>query len=149
MISRAYLVSLRCSVLSLGGNVVFRLVLRAVLVCEVACVFVGCGHSEPDGSQFRHDEAARLFLEAMKVRPTDQAKALELLTQSIEARPSYNAYYQRAWIYGLHNRDDEAKADISSGLELEPENRELKWLQGELKKPTSQRRLDSPPTQAK
>jgi hypothetical protein len=123
--------------------------MRAVLMGAVACLFVGCGDSQPDGSQFQHDQAAMLFLEAMKTRPTDQAKALELLTQSIDARPSYNAYYQRALIHGLNNRDVEAQADIAAGLELEPENRELKWLEGELQKPANQRKLDTPPTHAK
>jgi hypothetical protein len=123
--------------------------MRTVLIGEVVCLIVGCGGSRPDGSQFQHDKAAMLFLEAMKIRPTDQAKALELLTQSIEARPSYNAYYQRARIHGLHNRDDEAKADIAAGLQLAPENRELKWLDGELQKPTNQRKLDAPPIHAK
>jgi hypothetical protein len=132
-----------------GCNIVFSRVLRGVLAGAMACIFVGCGGSQPDGSKFQHDQAAMLFLEAMKTRPTDQAKALELLTQSIETRPSYNAYYQRAWIHGLHNRDVQAKADIAAGLELEPENRELKWLEGELQKPAQQRKLDTPPTHAK
>ena len=44
----------------------------------------------------------------------------------------------------------EAKADVAAGLELEPENRELKWLDGELKKPAKQRKLDTAtPTQVK
>jgi tetratricopeptide (TPR) repeat protein len=112
-------------------------------------LFVGCGGSQPDGSRFQHDQAAALFLEAMKVRPTDQARALELLTQSIEARPSHNAYFHRAWIHAQQGREAEAGADVAAGLELEPENRELKWLEAELNKPATQRKLDGPPPPAK
>jgi hypothetical protein len=125
------------------------LAIRSVLLGFASVVLSGCGGSQPDGSQFQHDQAAKLFLEAMQVRPTDQAKALELLTQSIEARPSYNAYYQRAWLLGLTGRDGEATADVAEGLKLEPENRELKWLAGELKKPANQRKLDGPPIHVK
>jgi hypothetical protein len=122
---------------------------HAGLLGLVSTLFIGCGSSQPDGSQFQHDQAATLFLEAMQARPTDQAKALALLTQSIEARPSYNAYYQRGWIHALEGRDAEAESDVAAGLKLEPENRELKWLEGELKKPAAQRDLDAPPTHVK
>lgn len=125
--------------------VAIRTVLAGVLTVGLA----GCGGSQPDGSQFQHDEAARLFLEAMKVRPQDQAKALDLLTESIDARPSYNALFHRAWIHALQHRDDQAQADIGAGLELEPESRDLKWLAGEMQKPADKRKLDMPPPPVK
>jgi Tfp pilus assembly protein PilF len=122
---------------------------RAPYVVVMFFVVAGCGGSQRDGGQFQHDEAAKLFLEAMKVRPTDQAQALELLTESIDARPSYNAYFHRAWIHALQGNDEQAQADLRAGLELEPENRDLKWLEGELKKPAGQRKLDMPPPPVK
>lgn len=125
------------------------LMMRALVVGYMSIVVVGCSGSQHDGSQFQHDNAAKLFLEAMQARETDQVKALELLTQSIEARPSYQAHYHRGWIYALQGQDDPAKADVKAGLELEPESKELQWLDGELKKPADQRKLDGPPARAK
>jgi hypothetical protein len=112
-------------------------------------MLAGCGGSEKDGSGFQHDDAAKLFLEAMKTRATDQAGALDLLNQSIDARPSYNAHFHRGWIYALQGKDAEASADVKAGLELEPESKDLKWLEGELKKPSNQRKLDMPPPPVK
>jgi hypothetical protein len=134
---------------SFGVELMRSLAARAIALVLVPVIFVGCGGSQQDGSQFQHDQAATLFLEAIQARQTDQAKAVELLTQSIESRPSHNAYYQRAWIHGLQGRDNEARADVAKGLELEPENKQLKWLEGELKKPANRRKLDGPPTPAK
>jgi Tfp pilus assembly protein PilF len=118
----------------------------------VGCMLLllaGCGGSQPDGSQFQHDEAAKLFLQAMQIRDTDQARSLDLLTESIEARPSHNAYYHRAWQYALKGEDQKASADIEAGLKLEPESKDLKWLEAELRKPPQERKLDKPPTTVK
>lgn len=128
--------------------------MRSVVICTIlvgltSFALVGCGGSQQDGSQFQHDEAAKLFLEAMKVRPTDQTQALELLTQSIEARASHNAHYHRGWLYALQGQDEAAAADVKAGLELEPESKELHWLDEELKKPAAQRKLAGPPTAPK
>lgn len=124
-------------------------VIYTILMGLISVVLVGCGGSQQDGSQFQHDEAAKLFLEAMKVRSTDQAQAQELLTESIDTRPSYNAYFHRAWIYALQGKDELAQADLNAGLELEPESRDLKWLKGELQKPAAKRKLDMPPPPVK
>jgi Tfp pilus assembly protein PilF len=124
--------------------------MRLILLVQMTIVAVGCSRgSQHDGSQFQHDSAAKLFLEAMQVRETDRGKALELLTQSIEARPAYHAYYHRAWIHALQGQDGEAVADVKAGLELEPESADLHWLEGELKKPANQRKLDKPPARVK
>jgi Tfp pilus assembly protein PilF len=112
-------------------------------------LLAGCGGSQRDGSQYQHDEAAKLFLQAMQIRDTDRARSLELLTESIEARPSHNAYYHRAWIYALQGDDQKASADVEAGLKLEPESKDLKWLEAELRKPPQERKLDKPPTTVK
>jgi hypothetical protein len=127
----------------------YNLSARLTFVTILCSAMLGCGGGQPDGSQFQHDEAAKLFLDAMKIRGTDQAGALELLDQSIEARPSYNAYFHRGWLHALQGRDEPAKADVKSGLVLEPESRDLKWLDGELQKPADQRKLDMPPAPVK
>jgi tetratricopeptide (TPR) repeat protein len=125
------------------------LLTRFLVLGSLAAMLTGCGGGEKDGSGFQHDQAAKLFLEAMKIRPTDQAQALDLLNQSIETRPSYNAHFHRGWIYALQSKDAEAGADVKAGLELEPESKDLKWLEGELKKPANQRKLDMPPPPVK
>jgi Tfp pilus assembly protein PilF len=123
--------------------------MRTLAVGLLFVLLAGCGGSQPDGSQFQHDEAAKLFLEAMKIRETDQARALALLNQSIVARPSYNAYYHRAWLHALQGDEQKAAADLKSGLELEPESKELQWLDKELQKPVKERKLDKPPSSVK
>ena len=85
----------------------------------------------------------------MKVRPTDQNQALEMLNESIDARPAYNTYFHRAWIYALQGQENKALDDIKAGLALEPESRDLQWLDGEMKKPAKQRKLDMPPPPVK
>jgi Tfp pilus assembly protein PilF len=125
------------------------LVTQNLVTGFLLAVLVGCGGSQPDGSQFQHDEAAKLFLQAMQIRETDQARSLELLNESIEARPSHNAYYHRAWIFALQGDDQKASADVEAGLKLEPESKDLQWLEAELRKPPQERKLDKPPTTVK
>jgi hypothetical protein len=114
-----------------------------------SAVLVGCGGSQPDGSGFQHDKPARFFLDAMKIRSTDPTGAIGLLNRSIDERPSHSAYFHRGWLYALQQKDDEAKSDVKSGLALEPESRDLKWLEKELGKPSKQRKLDMPPAPVK
>jgi hypothetical protein len=110
----------------------------------------GCGGNKAkDGSAFQHDKAQTLFIEAIRARPTDQAKALDLLNQSIDTKPTYNAYFHRAWLYALKNDDAKANEDIKTGLALEPGSTDLQWLDGEMKKPADKRKLDMPPAKSK
>jgi len=122
---------------------------RRILAFGLSVLILGCGDAPRDGSQFQHDKAAKLFLEAMKIRGTDQAGAIALLNQSLEARPSYNAYFHRGWLHALRGDEELAQSDVKAGLELEPESKELEWLAGELQKPANQRKLDMPPVRNK
>jgi Tfp pilus assembly protein PilF len=126
-----------------------ELMTRNLVVVYLLFAIAGCGGSQPDGSQFQHDEAAKLFLQAMQIRDTDRPRSLALLNESIEARPSHNAYYHRAWLYALQGEDQKAIADVEAGLKLEPESKDLKWLEAELRKPAQERKLDKPPTTVK
>jgi tetratricopeptide (TPR) repeat protein len=126
-----------------------KLITRTFVIGSFLFLFAGCGGSRPDGSQFQHDDAAKLFLEAMQIRETDRPRSIELLNESIEARPSHNAYYHRARLYALQGDDQMAIADIEAGLKLEPESKDLKWLEAELRKPPQNRKLDKPPTAVK
>ena len=118
---------------------------------SLSLILAGCGDGsgKRDGSAFQHDHAAKLFLEAMKLRPTNQNQALELLNESIDARPAYNTYFHRGWIYALQGHENKALEDIKAGLALEPDSKDLKWLDGEMKKPAQQRKLDMPPPPVK
>jgi Tfp pilus assembly protein PilF len=126
-----------------------KLITYTFVVGSLMFLLVGCGGSQPDGRQFQHDQAAKLFLEAMQIRETDRPRSLELLNESIEARPSHNAYYHRAWIYALQGDDQKAIADVEAGLKLEPESKDLQWLEAELRKPPQERKLDKPPSTVK
>lgn len=113
-------------------------------------LLIGCGGSgTKDGSGFQHDDAQKLFIEAIRARPTDREKALDLLNQSIEMKPTFNAHFHRAWLYALKNDDAKANDDIKAGLTLEPDSTDLKWLEGEMKKQAGQRKLDMPPVPKK
>ena len=105
----------------------------------------GCGGSR----EFSHDEVEKLFIAALDARAVDEAKCVELMTQVIEQRPMDAAYFHRGWIYAKQGKTDEAQADVAAGLELEPENGDLKWLDGELKKPVGKRSLVMPPSTRK
>lgn len=128
----------------------YRLPTQLAAVAISFLLLVGCGGGKSrDGSAFQHDEAQTLFIEALRARPTDQAKALDLLNQSIEVKPTFNAHFHRAWLYALKNDDAKANEDIKAGLALEPESTDLKWLEGEMKKAAGQRKLDMPPVRKK
>ena len=105
-----------------------------LLLAVVVVLAAGCGYSEP-----KLDEAAMLFVEAKQaLGDGDKEKAIELLSTSIDARPDPWALWERAKIYAEKGADDDAKADIKAGLELDPEHADLLWLQNEMKKrPTS------------
>lgn len=127
-----------------------RLLKQCLALFVLAFAITGCGGSGgKDGSAFQHDKAQTLFLEAIKARPTDQAKALDLLSQSIDTKPSYIAHFHRAWLYALKGEDEKANEDVKAGLAMEPADADLKWLEGEMKKPAKQRKLDMPPPKKK
>lgn len=69
----------------------------------------------------------------------DEAKAIELLSASIEGEPNLWAYLDRAKIYATQGNDAAAQADCEAALQLAPENRDIPWIQGELKKPKDKR----------
>ena len=114
-------------------------------LCMLFPLAAGCG----GGDEFSHDQGQKLYIEAMKVRTTDEAKCVDLLTQVIEADPIGGAYFHRAWIFAKRGSIDEAQDDVTAGLAIDTENNDLKWLDGELKKPANQRSLKMPPSSIK
>ncbi|MCA9100586.1 MAG: hypothetical protein KDA63_05535 [Planctomycetales bacterium] len=61
-------------------------------------------------------------------------KAIDLLTQALDERPSFYAYNERARIRLEQGDEAGALADCQAGLQLDPENSDLIWLQAELQK---------------
>ncbi len=96
---------------------------------------VGCGEttSKVPPAMNHIVEARRALAEG------DQAKALESLTASIETDANVWAYYERAKIQLDRGDDQAATADCQALLELEPNNRDGKWLLGEIEKPAEKR----------
>jgi hypothetical protein len=90
------------------------------------------------------DDASEHFIAAQQaLAQGDKAKAMQELSISLEQEPYDFAYLARAKLH-LENGDEaQALADCEAGLALaetpETENADLKWLQGELKKPANQR----------
>lgn len=124
-----------------------KLIVKLYLLLGLLLVsVVGCG--KPSGKMV-HDEGANYYIEAMKVRATDEAKCLELLGKSIEKTPTGSAYFHRAWILAKQDSFDEASKNIVTGLELTPEESDLLWLQKELGKPEGKRSFKYPPSSAK
>ena len=105
----------------------------SILVSMV--ILGGCGDSKREMPQ-----SLNLQLEAKKAMAAgDTAKALEALTGSIESKPTVWALLERAKLHLAQGDEDAAKADCLKALEVEPENRDIKWLREEIKKPESKR----------
>lgn len=97
---------------------------------------LGCG----GGSKPADEPAVKHFIAAQEALTRgDKTAAMEALTKSIESRPNGWAYLERAKLYLEQDNDAAAIADCEAGLELEPENIDLKWLLGEAKKPKAER----------
>lgn len=105
---------------------------------------LGC--SEGDNAP-KLDDAAKLFLESQRaLKAGDRAKSLELLDQSIAAKPYAWSLLERAKLRAEDGNDEGALADVAAGLELDPELKDLQWLQEELKKPKEERFKTPPPS---
>jgi len=115
------------------------------LTCLMA-VAAGCGGNS---GKMVHSDGAKYYIEAMKVRTQDAEKCLELLEKSVAMEPTGPTYFQIAWIYAKKNDWDNAGVNVKAGLELDPENTNLLWLEQELKKPEKKRSFKLPPSSKK
>lgn len=97
-----------------------------------AIAVAGCGDSQP--------EELTVFREAMDaIAAGDKVKGMELLNKCLEIKPSHYAYYERARLHMENKEIPKAIEDCKKGLELDPENKDLKWLLAELEKPEPKR----------
>lgn len=122
-----------------------HLVWSAVFAMAVVAA-TGCGGTSGDtSSATNHSVAAATAMAA-----GDKETALAELTAAINDNPSSWALFQRARIYVDQGKQAEAEADIQKGIEVDPNDADLKWLAAELKKPAAQRfqgRFAKPPSE--
>ncbi len=123
--------------------------LLVFLLGTSSLVLLGCGGQ--DNSKTK--EARSYFVEARRaIGSGDTAKALEALSASIESEPTTWAYLQRAKINAEGGNDQAVSEDCKAVLELDPQNRDVPWMEGELKKPKDKRfqgRFKEPPSSSK
>jgi hypothetical protein len=103
--------------------------------CGVLLLLAGCGPSAPKIS-----DANKYLIEARQaIGDGNTAKALEALNASIDSQPNAWAYMERAKINAQQGNDQAALEDCKEIEKLEPHNRDIPWLRGELKKPKEKR----------
>ncbi len=102
----------------------------------VACFAMnGCAEQPPE-----LDDAGTHFLNAKDaIDAGDDATAIDELTKSITVREDAWSYFERAQLYAKAGEDEKAKADVKIGLSIDPSNKQLIWLQKEMKRPKKQR----------
>ena len=114
---------------------------RAVLIgLMLSCLAIlpallGCGEEGPKLSNASTSliEARRAFAEGKL------DEAIVALNASIASEPSEWAYLDRAKIYAMQGKDTETLADCEALLKLNPQNRDVPWIKGELKKAVDKR----------
>jgi hypothetical protein len=105
-----------------------------IAMCIAVPLLAGCS-----GQPALPDEITS-FQEAMAaVSSGDKVKGMELLNACIEAKPTNYALFERAKLHLDAKNIPAAIKDCEQGLQLEPTDRDLKWLLAELKKPEQQR----------
>ena len=115
----------------------------ALFLLLVGSPFAGCSSGSSTSKGYDH-----LIAAAQAVSAGDKEAAISELSASIENSPSAWAYFERARILLDKGQEQEAILDCQLGLELDPKDRNLLWLSGELKKPAAQRfkgKLAKPP----
>jgi Tfp pilus assembly protein PilF len=109
----------------------------------------GCG----DSGEVALTEEQNYFVAAAEaLEAGDDAKALEMLTASIDTTPTRYAHFERAKLYEKQGEDEKALADCTAALALQPDDKDVLWLQGEIKKAKDKRfkgRFAQPPSAAK
>lgn len=110
---------------------------RIILVALVASCLGWCGCSKP---KLQLNEGAQHFVAARAALASgDKVLALSELDAAIAAVPDVWMYFERGKLHADEGRDEQAKADCTDGLALDPEHPDLLWLQGEMKKLKSRR----------
>lgn len=129
-------------------NLCWKSASAGLFAMMVAVLFGGCdaGKSEVTVSNNYFIEASRA------IGAGDTVKAMEALNASLDIKPSVWAYMERAKL-NLQNGDQQAAlADCQAALAISPEDRDVLWLQAEIKKPASKRfkgRFKTPPSHSK
>jgi tetratricopeptide (TPR) repeat protein len=127
---------------------VIRLDNVRVLVVLLGFCLPGCG---PGGSASTQEMVNHTLVATEALRAGDNAAAMESLNASIATKPTPWALFQRARLLSEEGKEAEALADCEQGLQLNQDDRNLNWLQKELKKPKAKRfqgKLANPPVKS-
>jgi hypothetical protein len=117
-----------------------------VWILATVVALIGCGG---DSGPKVSDSGQHLIEARQAIAEGNTVKALEALDASIASEPNIWAYMERAKINAQQGNDQAVLADCTEILKLEPKNRDVPWLKGELKKPKEKRfqgQFASPPS---
>jgi len=99
------------------------------------------------------EKAEKVFQEAVALmNDGDDQQAITKVTESLAAEETSWAYYLRATLYKKTEQFAKALADCKMGLALEPDHKDLLWLESELEKPAAVRFMGAnsdPPSTSK
>lgn len=106
-----------------------------MVLVAASLLSLGCS-----GEQAPISNASQLFIDAQaQLTSGNREQALELLNASIEAEPSTWSLLERSKLQEQLGNDQAALEDCAAVRALEPDDPDVGWLQGELKKPKAQR----------
>ncbi|MCA9258287.1 MAG: hypothetical protein KDA61_03755 [Planctomycetales bacterium] len=114
----------------------------------IACLAIGCGSAVESLT-----EEQNFFVAASEaIAAGDKPRAMEMLTASINSKPTRYAYFERARLREESGEDGLALEDCAKALEIQPGDKDSLWLQRELRKEKSKRfkgRFATPPSAVK
>ncbi|WP_428307717.1 hypothetical protein [Lacipirellula sp.] len=118
---------------------------QALTLVAALLACLGCS-----GEQAPVSNANQLFIDAQaQLKTGNREEALKLFTASVDAEPSTWSLFERAKLHEQLGNDQAALDDCTAALAIEPGDRDVEWLQRELKKPKAQRfkgSLANPPS---
>jgi hypothetical protein len=115
---------------------ILRLPIAAACAAGFLLIALGCGG---DGESELSDSAAYLIEARQALGDGNTDAALQALSASIDSEPNVWAYLERAKIHATQGNDQAARADCDAALKLAPQNRDVAWIESELKKPVGKR----------
>jgi tetratricopeptide (TPR) repeat protein len=105
-------------------------------IIEAVALTGGCGGSEGP----KLSDSSKYLVEARRaLGDGDTDAALKALDASIAAEPNEWAYLDRAKLHATLGNDQAALDDCEALVRLKPDNPDVAWIKGELKKPVADR----------
>ncbi len=114
-------------------------------------VLLSCAACESD-TYDAPAEQEKYFQAQEAIANNNPQKAIRLLTESLEIKPTPYAFRERARLLIDAGQQQQAIADCEAGLELAPGDKDIQWLLAECRKPAERRfqdRQSVPPSSLK